>query len=147
MMPATTSPNDTAFDFETYCAVNDIDPEVVSDQFDSLVGDHSEWDILVVPPGNYDPHGRLHIRHDSFPEGVELIVASRLSQWEEPVFTVYHPMETDILTRIENVTLGTALETAVCIANDERKRHTTSRLSTGSVLRGLAARLGAALPL
>lgn len=112
---------DGRFDLESYSYQTGSDIEQLRSILDDLSGLSYSWDVTVYGPDDYDPHGRVVIRHSCFNEHTEIVVAST---YDGTSFShsVYHAMETDILTHAEEVGVLEALRTAVEVANQERRR-------------------------
>lgn len=112
------------FDLELYSYQTDVLESQIQKILSNLAGFDRSWTITLHDPDEHDPNGRITIRHSSFNQHTAIEVTSRETK-RSITYDVYNPMETDILTTAEDVTLPEALRIAVETANSERKRQST----------------------
>jgi len=112
------------FDLELYGYQTDMPESLIRKALADLAGFARSWDVTVHDPDEHDPNGRLTIQHSSYNEHTTIEIASRETD-HSITYDVYNPMETDILTRAEDVPLPEAVRIAVETANAERRRQST----------------------
>jgi len=118
------SNNETTDEFtlEQFCELNNISSEEFKMHLSVLYGPRSHWRINAVAPDEHAPRGRLHITHPDFNDWSQVTIDNRSTEKGDIVFSVFNPMETDILTVVEDVSFKTALTSAVERANSEHER-------------------------
>lgn len=106
------------FSLELYSYQTGVPLEHIETAFNKLTGPVGLWHITVHDPDEHNPHGRLVIEHRTFDKHTQIVIASGNSG-HQTTYDVYQPMKTDILTEADNVSIETALNTAIETANTE----------------------------
>lgn len=122
-MTITVTPRDD-FDLELYSYQTDVRESRLRELLSELAGFDRSWTVLVHEPSKHDPNGRLTICHSGFNEYTSIEITSR-DRGDGITYAVHHPMETDILTEVEDVSLPEAIRVGVETANRERQRQTS----------------------
>ncbi len=135
---------DTEFDKAEFCDVNNISLSVLNEHLSDLVGNTDDWTVSVEAPDKHSPRGRLHIEHSEFNEWTQITIDNRRNDDDIIFFSVFNPMETDILPVVDDVCLQTAFARAVDRANSELNRQSPTHTHT-SITRRVYNRLSSAV--